>query len=150
MRLLGRGKWTRCYKLNEKRVLLKSSDIIKNIMSDRAFPKSKYFPSIRQTQTCGEYTAPLYERITAPKQQLLPEEYAKYLDLCRAIEYSYCPITAIEKIKHVGMRKAVERAYTTLIEDFGLDGVHLEVSPRNIASKQGKLILLDIFFTWEQ
>jgi len=163
-KLIGSGAFTRCYELasDPSRVVIITVDPLKEAYSDISIdPPGDHFPQLEWIAH-GLYIAPRYERVTAPKRQLTPEDYAAYKAARRLLP------GALFGGKHKWFSDAVYEISTQLIiqghDDIGcalqrgMDSVmnyghdiSMEISPRNIAvDKQGRLILLDVFYDVEE
>lgn len=146
MKLLGKGMFSRAYLQDNGTVLLKSIDPVRECQALDWFPDSPFFPRVTFGEQEGTYIMPYYAPVTAPKQALNSEHYAMYSELRalgRTSGYQACYL-AFKTITDVDLRKALQDAYEALI-NFG-DDFCFEISPRNIAVVDGKLILRDCFF----
>jgi len=151
MQLIGKGSFTKVYKLSDKKVLVKSICYAKECLSDLG--KVNYFPQYKRIGD-REYTCEYYPKVTSLKTSLQPKYYEIYKDLVNvfaSIKYdgkdynNYFAVSeAFQNIKN----KSVKNILLEVLEDmsnYGSD-VKFEISPRNVAVKNGKLILLDVFF----
>ena len=154
MKLIGKGAFTKAY-LNddEKTVVLYSVCPIKECMAFGGFPTSPLFPKLEQTGYLdsgeGVYTMVYYPRVKSLKNALKPEQYAIYKEL-RALR-ALIPCNgynvlhkAFKTIKNRRVRGLMLQALDAC-SNYGSD-IGFEISPRNVAVKNGKLVLLDCFF----
>jgi len=152
LEIIGKGTFSTCYKLNYKQVLIKSTDPIKECMGMGWFPDSRFFPKVERLEY-QVYVMPLFERVTAPKKQLNEADYNLYLQLkCLKVGYiknanmlNDAWIKQFKTLKNKTIRTALIEAMDACC-NYGSD-INFEISPRNIAVKNGKLILLDCFFS---
>jgi len=157
MKLIGKGTFTKAYKMKGGRVFLKSDCHAKECMSLKWFPKSRLFPKIKK-EGYGEYSMKFYERVRAPKRQLNDGGWRLYKELRSLFT------EALYGGKNVGydnlrqmfgkLEKRSARAAllgaTSAMSNYGED-VGFEISPRNIGTtKSGNLVLLDCFFMHNQ
>jgi len=156
MKCIGRGLFSTVYQKNKNKVLIVSTDPVKECMANGWFPRSSLFPKVVPVGSQDEksmYEMKYYQKVTAPKQQLNPAGYDLYCALrngahqqCGKQGYSQVTfqIEALPK-KHTTAKRALLAAVEALT-NYGED-ISFEISPRNIvATKTGKLILLDCFF----
>lgn len=156
MKLIGKGSFTKAYLKNNKTVLLKSIDPIKECMSFGWFPSSRLFPKIKRITTNDDnvslYEMKYYPKVKSLKQNLKLKEYEKYKELRSLdIRYSVNPHDsffntrdAFKKIKNRTLRKHMIDAIEAC-SNYGGD-IAFEISPRNVAVNNGNLVLLDCFF----
>lgn len=156
MKLIGQGAFTKAYQLNDKQVLLKSIDPIKECMSLGWFPSSRLFPKLVRLDK-GEYVSKLYKKEKSLKKALKPKHYDRYRSLVKlynkwawfslTLDYgdSYSKwVAAFNSLEDVYLKKALLSALDACA-NYGSD-VCFECSPRNVAVDNGNLILLDCFF----
>lgn len=156
MKLIGKGDFTRAYLQTNGKVFLKSVCPVKECMAHGWFPNSRLFPKIKQVncdEHCTmEYEMEYYPKVKSLKQNLDPKEYQMYKDL-RALSIGYTNnphnfyhlwYEQFETLKNKRLREAMIDALDGC-SNFG-STVCFEISPRNVATKNGKLILLDCFF----
>ena len=152
---LGRGMFSTAYLRRDGKVLLKSDDHVKEAMSMGFFPNSRLFPRIERIGHDGErqhYLMPRYRKVTAPKRQLLPQDYAVYRAL-RELSGRFSDAAELsarfERLECRRTRKALLGAVDGL-RNYSNE-IGFEISPRNIAlSPSGRLLLLDCFFMVQQ
>ena len=155
--VIGRGSFTTAYKHGKNKVLLVSSDPIKECMSMGWFPNSRLFPKVERISYAGEngkstYVMKRYEKVTAPKQQLKPEHYKIYQTL-RTISVLYWSPHEdkfTKTVKDSSLPKHIKQHLCDAWDACWNYGKPcFEISPRNIAVSNGNLILLDVFFNVE-
>jgi len=151
MQLIGQGMFTKAYRKNKTRVLLKSIDPIKECMSLGGFPPSRLFPIIDRIGT-ELYEMKYYPKVTSLKGALDTKDYLMYKEL-RALSISYqrnphdsynAWKTSFSKLKTRRLKEALLGALDA-ITNYGSD-IGFEISPRNVAVNNGKLVLLDCFY----
>lgn len=154
MKYIGKGAFTKCYLLDcGKKVMLKSIDPIKEVMSLGWFPDSPLFPSIHAIDE-GVYESKYYPKVRSLKNTLKPRHYGYYKELRRiqeGIRYttnkydSYHIIyKAFEGIRYKKLREVMLEALEGCA-NIGSD-IGFEISPRNVAVEKGNLVLIDCFF----
>jgi len=156
------GKFTKAY-LYENEVILKTNDPVKECMALGWFPESRLFPEVKfenSLETEDEFTVYKMERFEtgrAVKAMLCKEDYeGLYLPLRQVFKNFF----KSKQGNNIQFRELLEK--TSLLEEIKEDllwafeacmnyssNVFFEISPRNIAAKDGKLILLDCFFIEE-
>ena len=158
--LIGRGAFTKAYLTDDSKVLLDSVCPIKECMANGWFPDSDLFPEIEHLDEYNvgyrTYIMPYYEKVTNPSKQLDPDQHAIYKELREIghaqINLSICKSTLyffdfwhkeFNKIKNQDLRDIMKEALDAC-GNYGTD-IMFEISPRNIAVKKGKLVLLDCF-----
>lgn len=154
LKLIGKGTFTKCYELNDTTVLLKSSDPIKECMAHGWFPESGLFPKVEFSAIDGFYEMEFYPRVKSLKNSLDTDQYQIYKDLQEVMKnikysdnmYDSCDLVydAFEQIENEELKEVMIEALHACT-NYGSD-VAFEISPRNVAVKNGKLILLDVFF----
>lgn len=154
LKLIGKGAFTKCYQLNDTTVLLKSEDPVKECMAHGWFPDSDLFPKVEFSSIDGFYEMEFYPRVKSLKNNLNDDQYQIYKDLRVAmsnLDYVLNIHDSYEKVYNVFAQLDNEELKETMLEalnacsNCGSD-VAFEISPRNVAVKNGKLILLDVFF----
>lgn len=169
-KLIGRGAFTKCYD-NGKTVLLVSSCPVKECNALGWLSDSRLFPKIERLDfDCdnkhihyGLYQQEKFQRVKSLKNSLKPNEYNLYLKLkqlqseissatiyCRN-QYQRCD-AMIKTIQNFDLHKSYKTALLEAIDGIKsyTHNIGFEVSPRNVAVKNGKLILLDVFFSIDQ
>jgi len=165
--LIGKGSFTKCY-LNEDKltVTLISTDYIKECMSLNWFPADLgLFPDVILNDAISNdaisnddksYTMKYYPRVTSLKKALNPRDFKLYqclrklnipTDYRNNIHDNYSKwrkefSTIPDEFKEE--REEIIGALDSCI-NYGSD-IGFEISPRNVATDNGKLILLDCFF----
>lgn len=152
MKLIGKGAFTKCYlKDCGEKVLLKTTDPIKECYS-MGWIESDMFP-VYERIDCGMYECEYYPRTKSLKNNLDPDQWAKY----KALRYIGDHIVvhnrydgyrayyeAFEGLEDEELRDAMIDALDS-VSNYSSE-IGFEISPRNVAVKNGKLILLDVFF----
>lgn len=151
LKVIGKGAFTICYQLNKKEVILKSIDPIKECMGYGWFPDSKVFPEVKVLDE-GIYKMEYYPRVKSLKNTLKPKQYEIYKELRElnvrhqknSCDYFNLWHKEFDKVKNKRVREALKNGLDAC-GNYGLD-IQFEISPRNVAVKNGMLILLDCFF----
>ena len=152
-KLIGTGAFTRAYLRNDNMVELYSVDNMKECMSLGWFPDSELFPEIEKIEndTVSVYEMKYYKRVKL--ETLEPDQLKIYRDLQKAykkINYGKsrfncdCVKMAFDTIENEELRETMIEALEAC-QNYG-DDICFEISKRNIAIENGKLILLDCFF----
>ena len=157
MKLIGKGAFTKAY-LNDdgKTVTLYSVCPIKEGMALGWFPESPLFPKLERIDYLdsgeGVYIMEYYPKVKSLKNTLSPNQYAIYREL-RGLNI---PLTqnpydgyqelynAFKTLKNRRVREIMLYALDSCV-NYGSD-IGFEISPRNVAVKNKKLVLLDCFF----
>lgn len=159
-KLIGKGSFTKAYLLPSGEVELYSVDPVKECAALWGFGDSYLWPKIERVDILDDlnstqvYRMPFYKTQRALKNFLEPRQYALYRTL-RALPGVYClnpHLRAFELHKvfdtipdeFADEREALKEAVDSLC-NYGTD-ICFEISPRNVAAVEGKLILLDVFF----
>ena len=166
---VGKGGFTRCYQLDEDTVLLESYDPIKAVMADGLFPKSKLFPEVQRYENAPKKSSSFYtmryfkgrpKRSTKKWLQgiLDSDQYVIYEtleNLRKEVELS------ISGKRGINRQEVWNAAFMTL-EDKKLgrllvrannacctvgENIMFDCAPKNVAALNGKLILLDCFYS---
>ena len=159
MEQIGKGAFTTCYRQTNTKVLLKTTDPVKECMAHGWFPSSHLFPKVEYVGSKGDkrlYTMNYYHKRSSLKKSLKPSHW-KDSQLLRAIMNEFNPFSidkysryshwykVFSKIKKRSLREALIGALEAL-SNYGSD-INFEISPRNVAvSPTGGLVLLDCFF----
>ena len=159
MKLLGKGEFTKAYLMENGRVHLKSTDRVKECMALGWWPEHRMFPKIERldcdlgTDSHSTYEMEYFERPRSLKSSLTARQWRLYQALRKLSVYvqnnadaymlwheAFDTLPGEFKAEKEALKEAVDNLtnYST--------GVHFEISPRNVAVKGGKLILLDCFF----
>lgn len=151
LKLIGKGTFTKAYLQPDGKVLVKSPCPVKEILSLGWCGNARFLPKIERIDH-EEYIMPLYEKPRKLKEALLPVEYKFYLALREM--HSNCwgkglfgIIDAIKNSKLSPQRKKQMIEFAEGVANIGVEDIRFEISPRNVAVKNGKLILLDVFFS---
>ena len=154
MKLIGKGTFTKAY-LNDQdgMVYLLTNDAVKECMVHGWFPNSNLFPVIKFSEIDPyDYKMKYYPRTKGLKSHLEPDQYEIYKTL-RNIKtfvgvnkfksYSHY-YKEFSKIEDEDLQEVMIEALDAC-SNCGSD-IGFEISPRNVAVDDGKLILLDCFF----
>jgi hypothetical protein len=156
MKLIGKGAFTKAYLLPDgQTVKLVTNDPCKECMAIGLGSDSPLFPKIEQDGwegDCRAYKMKFYPRVSSLKKALKAEHYELYKFLRNASFHPFFSgaqgiIDAIEKAfagKFSEEKQAIAEHINGL-RNYGED-IRFEISPRNVAVENGKLILLDCFF----
>lgn len=160
LKLIGKGAFSKCYQLDQNTVLLKSVCPIKECMSLGYFPDSELFPTINRLEYGDEstYIMAYYARTPSLKKSLDADQYAIYKELKNLFDNS-CP-NMLDKRTRYNYWLAQFSTLTPSLADVMLDALDacanygdcicFEISPRNVAVKNGKLVLMDCFFMMDK
>lgn len=153
-KLIGKGAFTKAYLLDSGNVLLDSCCPIKEIMSLGWFPNSYLFPELKRVEQ--GYEMEYYPRVSSLKQNLNLRNWKYYKELRRVASNissgtmygewdGYHLISnAFQGIKYKYLRDNMLEALDSAVNVGGDLG--FEISPRNVATKKGRLVLLDVFY----
>jgi hypothetical protein len=158
---IGQGLFTSVYrKGNADKVLLISTDPVKECMSFDWFPSTPLFPKVKRLSYNDDgtstYEMKYYSKVRAPKQQLNNRGYKLYLALR---ELNRAPFGSNPYDFYSHWREEFKKLPNTFrvaqghlvdaidsLTNYGPD-INFEISPRNIATRpNGGLVLLDCFF----
>lgn len=157
LKKLGKGLFTECFELNDSEVLLVSEDPLKEVYSmgwlcDTLFPVTEKIDYLSSGESV--YKMKRYTKVSSLKNSLEAEQYEIYKTLRKVQDVLQCPRNLYDSYN------AVHEAFSTIeneelrdkmiealddVANYGSD-VMFEISPRNVAVDNGKLILLDCFF----
>lgn len=153
-KLIGKGSFTKAYLNNDGFCYLVSSCPIKECMAFNWLPDHELFPVVECIDS-GVYKMEYYPRTKGLKAFLHVDQWEVYKELRRVsglVEYSknihngYSLVyKAFEQIKFNWLRELMLEALDGC-SNIGSD-IGFEISPRNVAVKDGQLILLDVFFS---
>lgn len=159
---IGRGAFSTVYKETDTTVLIVSSDPVKECMSLGWFPESPLFPEVERVEISFDekgnclYRMEYLSRPSSLKKNLDAEHWKIYKTLRDYFSTLFPPFQkdrSYEVLKAAFQDcleafpeclEALENALEALA-NYGSD-MWFEISPRNVAVKDGKLILLDCFF----
>lgn len=158
---LGAGAFTECFALSEDQVLLVTIDPLKEVYSmgwlnNPLFPVTERVDCLSSGETL--YKMERYTKVSSLKNNLDADQYEIYKTLRKAFDdmtyevvnnrniYNGYNIVykTFEKIENEELRQVMIEALDD-IANYGSD-IGFEISPRNVAVKDGKLILLDCFY----
>jgi len=155
--VIGKGAFTTAYRFNDRQVLLKSEDLVKLAMAQGMFPNSKLFPEIdflnsikyKDYDYIMNYEPDLKSRVVIPK--LNPYYQNMYRQL-KKLENSFHGKKDFEKnvdkLKGIKTyhKNALKSAFAGIMNFEEDTDIRFEISPRNVSTKNGRLILNDCFF----
>lgn len=142
--LIGKGLFSKVYKLNEKQVLIKSTCWSKECLA--LFVNAKHFPKLEVVGE-KEYVCEFYPKVKSVRDSLKPAHYEVYQQLRQIDRMTIGGYDDLKNLFSTISNKSFREALLEVLDDmtnYGLD-VCFEISPRNIAVKNGNLILLDVF-----
>lgn len=153
MKLIGTGSFTKAYLRNDGKVRVKSSCPVKEVLAMGWCGNARFLPKIERVDF-EEYVMPLYEKPKSLKQALKPTQYKFYQEL-RKIDRDnprgyYGILEAIKAANLTRTQKQNMIAFLDGVANIGQGDVRFEISPRNVAVKNGNLILLDVFFSFSK
>jgi hypothetical protein len=153
MKLIGQGLFSKCYLLDcGSKVLIKSSDKVKECSSLYGLADSALFPEIIRIDF-EMYEMKYFPKVKSLKNSLDLDQWRLYKEL-RSVNslflgrdydkprYLYKQFNALNVAEDV--KQALYDAVDSL-QNYGYD-INFEISPRNVAVENGKIILLDCFF----
>jgi len=159
-KLIGRGAFSKVYRSGDDDfVTIVTTDKAKECLSlEWHDDPAGLFPICEQIDSnfdAGTYTYKMeyYPKVSSLKNTLDPDQWALYKTL-RGIDLGYTPnkydlyskvCTAFEALEIEEDQKESLISMLDSLSNFGSD-IGFEISPRNVAVKDGKLILLDCFF----
>lgn len=148
MELIGKGTFSKVYLKSKSKVIIKSTCPIKECIANGWFPKTALFPTLKRLGY-QEYECRYYPKVTSLKTALEPDQYVLYKELKRLSHTEYRADVAawykvFPKITNRRIRQHLQDAVEACA-NYGSD-VMFEISPRNVAVHNGKLVLLDVFF----
>lgn len=158
MKQIGKGKFTTAYLLDTNKVLLKTTDPIKEAMALGFFPESSYFAKVDFDCTNQHYIMEYLPRPRSLKKSLKPLHWNQYKYLValykkeatNAVKKPY-PInywvSLFQQIPWKRLRQALIEA-ATACSNYSSDTL-FEISPCNVTVKNKQLILLDCFFIYK-
>lgn len=153
LKLIGKGAFSRVYDAGDC-VLIKSNDYAKEAFSIGLMPSGANWPACEKLEH-GEvslYKMPKYEKFIR-KAQLSQEQYAIYKALKKLIDanmswnndyFFWVNLFNKDNTLPPAIREQICEALDGLA-NYGTD-IQIEISRRNVAVLNGKLILLDLFF----
>lgn len=164
-KLIGKGLFTKCYDLNNGKVVLVSSCPVKEALALGWFVSGIHWPECERidydvdNNNSGLYVMPKYDKPTSLKSALVEKDYKLYLQLKelakvfqnKTINNKYDRQQVfIETVKSFkGLHYSMKNQLITAVDGLAnyTCNIGFEVSPRNVAVKNKRLILLDLFFS---
>lgn len=154
-KLIGRGAFTRCYKLGEDQVLLESCCPAKECMSFGWGNTGDLFPKLERVEfdEYSTYVMKRYPKTRGLKSHISEHQWSLYKAL-RALPINFggdCDGSNHWYNQFNSLPDQFEDEKEQLLEmlnamgNYGAD-IGFEISPRNVAVDNGKLVLLDCFF----
>lgn len=169
MKFIGKGAFTRCYlKEDGKTVQLVSCDPVKECMAFGWLPAGGLFPEVRGTNEMGVYEMDYLPYSRSLRKDLDAEDFKLYLYLKALMDGLRVPANRYDSylVVYQGILQLLNREKKKVgagspyikekLEELleGLNGitncgsdVWMEISPRNVRAVNGKLVLLDCFFS---
>lgn len=153
MKLIGKGTFTKAYLRDDGKVQLHTSDPVKECQALWGFGDSELFPTVTRIDD-EVYEMEYFPKVSSLKNNLTEYYYSLYKALRQLsviCENSYDLYSRwYEEISRSIPERFAEEKEALLdaldsLADYGPD-IAFEISPRNVAVKDGKLILLDCFF----
>jgi len=151
LELIGKGAFTKVFKLNKKEVLFKTTCPAKYCFAEW-LGGDRFYPEIRKDND-HNLIGKLYDKIRAPKKQLKSMHYRMYRHLVDLRNSNYTAqgynelYEMFEQITYKSLRESLINALDGLSNYIDCDSIRFEISPRNIMTdKKGNLILNDVFF----
>lgn len=160
---IGKGYFSTVYQETETTVLIVSSDPVKECMAMGWFPNSRLFPKVERLDYDFDdegnalYRMKYFNRVSSLKNNLLPKHYKFYRVLKDYFSLIWAPSNFNESFEVLkdhfqkALKSEFAREKQILLEavdslaNYG-DDMWFEISPRNVAVSNGRLILLDCFF----
>lgn len=158
LKKIGKGAFTECYLLSEDQVMLVTVDPLKDIYS-MGWINNELFPVTHRVNclSSGEtvFTMERYNKVSSLKNSLDVDQYEIYKTFRKIFNEGdiwpknlydgYQRLYAeFSKIEDQALRDTMIETLDG-ISNYGSD-IGFEISPRNVAVKNGKLILLDCFY----
>ena len=154
MPCIGRGAFSTAYRKTRSKVLIKSRDQVKECMALGWFPRTPLFPSITHvaTSACGNwkfYEERYYPRVRGLKKNLTPFDWEFYKALKNLADSGRRDTNWSAKFEQLPSkferRKLLLQEACNVLYNYN-SNVHFEISPRNVAVHNSRLVLLDCFF----
>lgn len=158
-KLIGRGAFSRAYLLEDgETVEIISRDNVKECAAVFGLADSEYFPKITRIDSNypdkQKYRMEYFPKVRSLKNSLSKNDYKLYKEL-RKIKPVFSKNTYdlpdLWREQFQAISNDFEECKNALLEaidslqNYGHD-IGFEISPRNVAVKNGKLVLLDVFF----
>jgi hypothetical protein len=161
--LIGKGSFTLCYD-NGNSVLLVSNCPVKECNALGWLSDSRLFPKIERldfTDDLQLFKQEKFTKVKSLKTALHKKEYDLYLQLRELASAYQCKYIKnphdrhqifVDTVKASKIHHAYKKALIEAVDGLAnyTSKIGFEVSPRNVAVKNGKLILLDVFFSIDQ
>lgn len=158
MKLIGKGSFTKAYLNDSNEVILKTQDYTKECMALGWLPESKLIPKVEYIESGVYKMEYLGKTPKSLKQELRPRQYRLYQELRKLFNNGFGTVGTKEKDKFFAWHdnfnklpsefKKEKEILKEALDSFGNFGtdINFEISPRNVRSKNGFLVLLDCFF----
>ena len=162
--LIGRGKFTRAYRLPNGRVELHSTDVCKEALCEWVGDEFDLLPHLTLKETnygTRIYETEYLERVSSPKKQLNTHDYDLYKQLV-AVQTAFRSSRMTPCWNDYDNYSTLYNLFSSISSTFPaetgavlawLDAcanysvrVMFEISPRNIKLRGGRLVLADVFF----
>ena len=159
---IGQGTFSTVYQETKDTVLIVSSDPVKECMSMGWFPNSRLFPKVERldfdinSEGCSLYRMRYLDRPSSLKKSLTPKHWKLYKTLKAYFDCAWTPSNHDESfevlkdhfkeaLKGFPYERDILLEAVDALANYGAD-MWFEISLRNVAVRNGKLILLDCFF----
>lgn len=158
VKLLGTGAFSEAFRMSSGDVVVKSSCPVKEVASTGGLPDHWLFPRIDKLGN-GLYLMPEYDEFSYHElnggdrliyhalDQAYRDHYNTYHSSC--VSYSQALRIAFEKIKTPWLRSLMLEAHDGLASIIG-ESLCFEVPEHNLGLHNGKLVLLDVFFSHDE
>jgi hypothetical protein len=157
MKIVGKGKFSRVYEdpNDKKRVIIKSTCWVKECLSQNWMPESNMYPSVVREDGDFSYSMMRYEQPRSIKCALTPHHYKMYgqlRDFAEAMQTHSDNRPTMDRLDSLfvdlNIMPKLEQLIRDSVDALSNYGQHprFEISPRNIAVLDSKLILLDVWF----
>lgn len=155
LQLIGKGLFSKVYRLNDKQVYIQSTCYAKECISMNWHNSTNIFPVLEPVDI-QEYICEYYAPVKSLKKELIAAHYDIYKQL-RSLSVGYVKnnYDLLDKWREqfaTVTNKKFRHALLDMTDNLCNWGtqINFEISPRNVAVKNGKLILLDVFFFSDQ
>lgn len=148
LKLIGKGAFSMAYAYSDSQVLIKSLDHAKECLA--LWCNNERLPKLERL-SYGYYVAERYSKVKSLKNSLLTDEYNFYkllkkIGSCAGYQEIY---KTFEQLPDHEIKTALLE-FIYCFADYCDETMRFEISPRNVAVKDKKLILLDCFFDRRQ
>lgn len=161
--LIGKGSFTLCYD-NGNSVLLVSNCPVKECNALGWLSGSRLFPKIERldfTDDLQLFKQEKFTKVKSLKTALHKKEYDLYLQLRELASAYQCKYIKnphhrhqifVDTVKASNLHHVYKKALIEAVDGIAnyTSKIGFEVSPRNVAVKNGKLVLLDVFYSIDQ